>query len=206
MNLFCVDEDGFRDVNDREREALIYTFGSVVGKFLVGIIRLEYDPNLITFGKRGKRGRVVNDREIKMRSEYNPELLRWLGIFIHEAAHIWQRETDCHRGGEGGVDYDYFEHQLSASEFKNLKREEHATAVQDWFYVNYGIDSGMVDGKRQVDGAWLWERILPVFGGDPKTDPVIWTGAPALRVRIGTSYDRVIAEIRDSRILDEKCE
>ena len=203
MNLFCVDKDGFRRVNDREREALIYTFGTDVGGFLVRIIRIEYDPNLITFGKRGKRGRVVNDREIKMRSEYDPELLRWLGIFIHEAAHIWQRETECHRGGEGGKNYDYLENQLLSLE---LEREEHASAVQDWFYVNYGIDSGMIDGKRQVDGPWLWQRILPVFGRDPDTDPDAWSDAPKLRTYIGASYDRVITEIRDWRLLNEKCD
>ena len=56
------------------------------------------------------------------------------GLSIHEAAHIWQKNTNRHRGGTGGVDYDYNASQLASL---NLKREEHARAVQDWFIATY---------------------------------------------------------------------
>ena len=142
MELICPDEEGFRPVNDRETDALEYTFGVEVGNFLIDIIKIEYDPILVTIPKKG---RVRTDTEIKLRSEYNPENLRWLGIFIHEAAHIWQRETKRHRTGESGKNYRYSKAQVRTL---NLEKEQHARAVQDWFYVNYGIKSGLIGGKQ----------------------------------------------------------
>ena len=44
MALICVDEDGFRRVNEREKDALRFTFGKAVGDYLIDIIKIEYDP------------------------------------------------------------------------------------------------------------------------------------------------------------------
>ena len=195
MELICVDEKGFRPVNNREARALIFTFGVEVGCFLIDIIKIEYDPRVV---ERGKHGRVVNDREIKMRSEYNPEILRWLGIFIHEATHIWQRETGCHRGGEGGKNYRYYKEQLP---YLNLEREEHAEAVEDWFYVNYGIESSMINAPNQITTLWAWWKILPVFKRDPATDPAVNNASLGdLQYLLGL-WNPVLKEIRDPRYL-----
>ena len=190
MELICPDEEGFRPVNDREADALIFTFAKAVGDHFIRIIKIEYDP---TLAEIRKKGRVRTDREIKMRSEYNPENLRWLGIFIHEAAHIWQRETKRHRTGESGKNYRYSKAQVRTL---NLEREQHARAVQDWFYVNYGIKSGLIGGKNQVDGEWVWNRVMKnILGSKTEYQPEGGSGLPNLRWVIDFNYDRLTREV-----------
>ena len=191
MELICTDEEGFRPVNKREAEVLKYTFGIAVGNFLINIIKIEYDPLL---AKTGKGGRVRTDREIKMRSEYNPESLRWLGIFIHEAAHIWQRETKRHQTGESGKNYRYSKAQVRTL---NLEREQHARAVQDWFYVNYGIKSGLIGGKNQVDGAWVWERVMKDIYKANTSYQQGGMGLPYVQRIVNHDYDSLMQEVRD---------
>ena len=165
MELICTDRNGFRRVNNREADALRYTFGVSVGSFLVDIINIEYDP---TLAKISKKGRVRTDREIQMRSDYNPENLSWLGVFIHEAVHIWQRETVRHRGGKGGEDYEYGYKQLRPLD---LKREEHADAVRDWFYVNYGIKYGLIGpGANQMSFQKIRDLIAEVIDVGPQAE------------------------------------
>jgi hypothetical protein len=196
MELICTDRNGFRRVNDREADALKYTFGVSVGSFLIGIINIEYDP---TLAKISKKGRVRTDREIQMRSDYDPENLRWLGVFIHEAVHIWQRETDRHQEGTGGEDYIYNYTQLPTLK---LKIEEHAKAVQDWFYVNYGIESGLIGRTNQIDSEWVWRQILKAFGFDWDDSADVRLGLDELQ-RLVKRWTPVIEEIRDPQYLPE---
>ena len=194
MELICVDEDGFRPVNNREARALIFTFGPKVGCFLINIIKIEYEPGLVQSGYSGIWVRVKNDGEIQLRSEYNSKNLAWLGTFIHGATHIWQRHTGLHREGEGG-DYIYSKAQLSDL---NLNRGEHATAVKHWFWVNYGGDSGLVDTNNQITTRFLWKTILPVFGRNPLTDRLLNSDLSALR-GLFKFWNPVIEEIRDPK-------
>ena len=196
MELICADETGFRSVNDREAEALKYTFGVAVGNRLIKIIRVKIDPDLLRRGYLAVVENTVhgkfNQTEIKMRSDYSVENLWWLGVFIHEAVHIWQRNTGLHRGGtrEKPRDYRYYHHQLPDL---ILKVEEHATAVQDWFYVNYGVKNGLVDGSYQITRLWLWRKILLAFGQD---NPRVNLGLEELQ-QLVAMWAPVINEIRD---------
>ena len=40
MELICTDQNGFRRVNNREADALRYTFGISVGSYLINIIKV----------------------------------------------------------------------------------------------------------------------------------------------------------------------
>ena len=134
-----------------------------------------------------------------MRSEHNSESLKWLGVFIHEAVHIWQRETKRHRAGQGGKDYEYFKKQLSDL---GLKIEEHARAIEHWFYVNYGTESSMIDADNQISTKWLWHRILPVYGYESQIDSRVHLDISALRGLLKI-WDPVIEEIRDPAYVPE---
>ena len=181
MALICVDEDGFRRVNEREKDTLRFTFAKAVGDYLIDIIKIEYDPSLAAIRKKG---RVRNDKEIQMRSDYNPEDLKWMGVFIHEAAHIWQRETGRHREGKGGENYEYWHEQLPDLE---LQVEEHASAVEHWFYVTYGITKGLANWSNVEDRDWLWQVILEAFGFEEddwlEVDPKLKKG-PAVKLEL----------------------
>ena len=170
MELLCT-YSGVRRVNNREAKALEYTFGKDVGKFLIDTIEIEYSPDLAKGDKRGyflpvrSEYPYINASKIKMRSDYNPENLRWLGVFIHETAHAWQANTWKHLGvatwWKVWGDYDYNREQLVSVE---LGREEFPSAVQDWFYVKYGIKSGLIGKKNQVSSNWVWNRIIDALG------------------------------------------
>ena len=138
MELICVDRNGFRSVNNREAEALRYTFGVSVGNYLIKIIKVGYDPGMLI---EKAYGRTISKTQVLLQSNYNSMSLFGLGIFIHEAAHIWQRQTGLHQGGTAGRDYDYNSTQLLDLK---LDKEEHAEAVQDWFYVTYGIEHSLI--------------------------------------------------------------
>ena len=82
-----------------------------------------------------------------------------MGIFIHEAAHIWQRRQDAVTGKvRAGRDYEYWHEQLP--DLGKLKVEEHASAVEHWFYVTYGITKGLANWSNVEDRDWLWQVIL----------------------------------------------
>ena len=156
--LAFVDPTGLRPVNEIERNALHIIFGYDVGEYLADRINIEFPDGMTTKGLvpnytlDGKR----NISEIHMRGDYNPEDYLWLAIFIHEAVHIWQRHTNRHRGGTGGVDYEYNYSQLVSL---NLKIEEHAVAVQDWFRAIYGVSSGQL--KKDTS---IWKVTLETVG------------------------------------------
>ena len=142
--LRFVDPTGLRAVNNIERGALIFTFGWEVGEYLASRINIEFPDDLtkggiVLYRVDGKK----NVNEIHLHKDYDlstKNRLYWLGIFIHEATHIWQRNTGRHQGGTGGVDYNYNPSQLAAL---NLKVEEHAQAVQDWFTASYGVSKNL---------------------------------------------------------------
>ena len=202
MELLCTYPDGFRDVNNREAEALKYTFGSDVGKGLIRIIEVEYDPSLAEGNNKGyffpfrDEYPYLNAEKVRMRSDYNPENLAWLGIFIHEAVHAWQANTWHHLTG-GGRGYDYDEEQLKKVD---LGREQIARAVQDWFYVKYGIRSGLIGGKNQVDGRWVWRRIMKIFQAGEQYQPQLGRGLPYLETTyVDPNYQALMDKVRKQR-------
>lgn len=188
MELTCVDRDGFRDVDSIETDALKFTFGEEVGNWLIGIIRVESEPGLAAWGGFG---RVRNKTEIEMRPDYSPRNLWWLGVFIHEAAHIWQRNTGCNRTGE--TDYRYSRSQLPTL---RLGKEEHASAVQHWFYVKYGIENRLIGAPYQVDRFWVWRQVSFAFGYNEKNAPCVNGGFDRL-LKLIKAWDPVIDDIRN---------
>ena len=153
MELICTDRYGLRRVNDLETEALEFTFEQDVGRWLKDIIEVRYQPYA---AERGALGFVRNETYIEMRSDYDPEGLGWIGVFIHEAVHIWQWNTNCFRDFE--KDYTYYVEQLPNL---MLKAEEHASAVQDWFIVKFGIEHEVFNTEARIQ--WAWNTILPTF-------------------------------------------
>ena len=153
----------FRPVNKREAEVLKFTFGTIVGSFLINIIRIGYDSTLPS------DARTISNTQILLKPDYNPEHLRWLGNFIHEAVHIWQRNTGRHREGVPGENYEYNLPQLHSL---GLKIEEHAMAVQHWFNVNYGIKHSLIGPfANQLGLDYLQAVIRNVRGGGPQAKP-----------------------------------
>ncbi len=194
MELICTDKEGFRRVNNREAAALIFTFGKAAGTFLIDTIRIEYRPDLAEGSYRGYAPRWPNKHKIQMRSDYDPENLRWLGIFIHEATHIWQANTWHNIGVDliGEQNYDYDQYQLRAV---RLKLEPFASAVRDWFYVKYGAESCLIGEKNQVSLSWVRGRILDVYGWDPDISPkydLSW-----LEDRVDADYRNLLRKIRN---------
>jgi len=158
--LKFIDPTGLRarGVNWREKNALKHTFGEDVGKFLIGIIDIDFDENVSS-------GQVPEGTLslILLKINYNSANLTDLSIFIHEATHIWQRNTGRYRDGvdDEETDYKYYYTQLSTL---NLKHEEHATAVGDWFFVNYGLQNRMIGAAGQVSFGTAYGKILPRMG------------------------------------------
>ena len=198
--LRFVDPTGLRGVNAEERDALDHTFGSITGGHLADRINIEFPDNFTkgghvpTYTLDGKR----NLYEIHLHEDYDETMLFWLGIFIHEATHVWQKITGRYRGGKGGDDYEYNISQLAS---RNLKREEHAQAVQDWFTASYGASKNLflVDGwiKRGIDPntnkpKWrnVWAETLGRAGASS-------TGNISQNIRIiNLRYNSVVQELR----------
>ena len=135
-----------------------------------------------------------------MKSNYAPPPMRlipnysgliWLGCFIHEAVHIWQRNTGLHQEGEGGTNYEYYDEQLPDLE---LQVEEHAEAVKDWFIVQYGIKTGLADMTNKNVYRYIWTPIFRAFEYD--IGHLFGFSPDQLQQFIGV-WDPVIEEIRD---------
>lgn len=162
--LAFIDPSGLRPVNSIERDALLHTFGEIRGAELASIIDVQYDPEV-------EGGEVRNDWQVFLSPNYATDgslgqNLSWLSIFVHEAAHIWQRRTGRHRGGRGGEDYLYAPWQLIKND---LKREEHAKAVQTWFFVDFGLKKNLIvanptPNTQEVSYAWAWRTLLIPLG------------------------------------------
>ena len=168
-----------------------------MGKFLIDRINIKSPEGLtraiVPDRVNGKR----NVSEIHLPGDYNSAKLGNLGTFIHEATHIWQRNTLLHQAGRGGEDYDYSYQQLSSL---NLKVEEHAEAVREWFYVSYGRSKGLISVKE------AWNYSLPRFGflsNDPmidfQADP--WRSAQNFDRFVNHFYTPVLDEIKDPNLL-----
>ena len=193
--LKYTDPTGLRGVNEIEKAALIDTFGEDAGGYLAGEIQIVFSPEILDSEGNKVPGKVISDTEIELLSDYDPSNLGDLGIFIHEATHIWQIHTGLYR--EDG-DYQYTLDQLHSLE---LNREEHASAVQNWFVVNYAYTHGLVgDGPGQMDPITFWVKTLHQILGfshdnirDTRDSAKIWT--------INVHYERVINQIRDSTLL-----
>ena len=159
--LRFVDPTGFRAVDDTEAEALRFTFGEGGGKVLIKRIDIQFNPEVVGRVPRG------SSRIIELNPDYDSGNLTWLAIFIHEATHIWQNHTGRYQDGwdEKEKDYLYNYRQLSTL---NLKNEEHAQAVADWFFVNYGLENRMIGAEGQQSFGTAYGRILPRmgFGGE----------------------------------------
>ena len=206
--LKYVDPTGLRGVNAEEQAALDHTYGSIVGGHLGERINIEF-PDNFTKGGRVPTYRLDGKRnlyEIHLHKDYDlstKHMLYWLGIFIHEATHVWQKNTGRHRGGRGGVDYDYNVNQLASL---NLKREEHAQAVQDWFTASYGVSKNLVPADGWISGGinsdtnkprWenVWDNTLGRAGASS-------TGSITQNIRIiNMRYNPVLQEIRRVRYL-----
>ena len=113
-------------MNNIERGALVFTFGYDVGEYLANRINIEFpdgftkDGSVPTDDLEGKR----NVNEIHLHTDYDlrtKHRLYWLGLFIHEATHVWQKNTGRHRGGKGGEDYNYNVSQLASRDLKKRR-------------------------------------------------------------------------------------
>ena len=109
-----------------------------------------------------------------------------------------KKNTGRHRGGRGGEDYNYNPSQLASL---NLKKEEHAQAVEDWFAATYGASKGLIFAHGVIDAPtnlvtnqerekFVWDDTLGVAG-------VRNTGDISQNVRtINWLYSPVIQELR----------
>ena len=193
--LKFIDPTGLRPVDDMEREALIFTFGQEGADFLIEDIGIDIQLDPEVPGGRVPAGTL---REIRLNPAYNSENLMWLSIFIHEAVHIWQRHTNRHLGGTGGEDYKYNYLQLVSLD---LKIEEHAAAVGDWFYVSYGLQNNLINRNDQNSVNMAWGRVLPRIGFDFNDVPSFTGGLDDLQTITSNYYQRVIDEIQNPDLL-----
>ena len=193
--LAFIDPSGLRAVNNRERDALRHAFGDRTGNWLIGIIDVEFDEDV-------PGGRVRDNRQILLNPSYNSEDIYDLSIFIHEAAHIWQRHTGLHRSGRGGEDYKYTVAQLFSLD---LKIEEHAAAVADWFIVSYGLEQEWIGGdKGQINFAQAWTRVLGRMGVMPGTVDLqqpFWNDPRMLGTVVNNLYRFVWQEIQNPNLV-----
>ena len=189
-----------RCVNSVEKQALIYTFGTDVGEELAGLIEIRFNENVAT-GRiphyvdfDGDGVKEMNDRRIEFNTTHNTGSVFWLGNFIHEATHIWQRNTGLHRGRADG-DYNYTLDQLLSLD---LNLEEHALAVEVWFAANYAYTNGPIgDGPGQLSTDLAWGGSLQSILG--YSHDAIGSMPDSEKIRVINFYHkRLINEIRDS--------
>ena len=184
----------WRSVDGREDVALQFTFGVEVGMFLAGIIKIG----------EGSR-QIVGKTQMLLPRRYNSENLGSLGIFIHEAVRIWQQNTGRHTKGLGSVIYRY--EQLNSL---NLDSGQHAAAVKDWFYVNYGMEYRRIgSGANKMSLDRLWEIILSVLDlGDEHRSKFKTKNRGgekgALQQIVNNHYACVIKEIRNPKLLQRE--
>ena len=190
-------ENQGRSVEGPEIAALILTFGEDVGEFLIGRINIEFPEGLTKARVPDKVNGKRNVSEIHLPEDYNSAKLGDLGTFIHEATHIWQKNTLLHQGRADG-DYEYTLDQLHSL---NLNQEEHASAVQQWFIANYAYAHGLIgNSPGQARANFVWTGPLHQVLGfshddirDTRDSAKIWT--------INVHYERLVNQIQDSTLL-----
>ena len=201
-------ENQGRPVEGQEITALIFTFGQEVGNYLASQINLVFSPEILDSTGASIRGSLFSNTEIELVADFNPYNMADLGMFIHEATHVWQRHTGLHLGASwlpdrSRRDYEYTLDQLHSL---NLNQEEHALAVQQWFIANYAYTHGLIgDAPGQVPASFVWGEPLhqvlgihPNFYDDNPEDDIvnsakIWT--------INVHYERLINQIQDPTLL-----
>lgn len=208
--LFFIDPTGLRAVNSTERSALVHTFGQQTGNQLGDIIDIVFDESLI---ERELGGLYNPDRpnEITLSTLYRTDgkeggNLTWLSVFIHEVTHMWQHRTGKHRHGTPGEDYVYTNYQLLTND---LKSEEHAKAVETWFYVGYGLANNLIVanpmlGTEQVSYTSAWITLLrPLGWSDERIRPLrlnrdVWQSSKYLQGHINFFFKAVVLEIKST--------
>lgn len=95
----------------------------------------------------------------------------------------------------------------------DLKKEEHASAVQDWFYVDYGLANDMVvaaPAAPQVGYSSAWHTLFTSLGVDDygarhalilKYD---LDNAKDLQDFVNHYYGGVVAEVRDPSLMPNR--
>ena len=138
-----------------------------------------------------------------------------MSTFVHEATHVWQRQTGRHRHGTPGEDYVYTNHQLLQND---LKSEEHAKAVQTWFYVDFGLDKKWKRivanpnfNNHQVGYESAWRTVLrPITGWDEAAVNSIdfsgdyWQSAANLQSHVDYFFRTVTKEVSGENMLGLK--
>ena len=181
----------FRPLWDQEIEALVFTFGDTVGKRLIDIIEL------------GPAGEATAGKiRMVLPNGYNPDDLDSLATFIYEATRVWQKDVGQFLEDEDDDNHDYTYKDLYKLE---LTSTQHAEAVKDWFYVNYGIETGEVSfSKDQIKFEGLWKKTLTVLGLTKwqrfKFGKKNFGGQEgALRQSVNNHYGCVIKALRDAK-------
>ncbi len=198
--LKFIDPTGLRKVNGIELYALKYTFGEWIANYLADEIDIE-----LTTLPSGIAGRVTSSTQILLKSSYDlyqkdrTKALKDLSVFIHEATHIWQRHTNLHRGGTGGQNYQYTVQELHSLD---LQIEQHAEAVQNWFFVSFGLHS------EAITNAWdgwnhLYQNNLYIKGlvddavNKKQQNSLNWTSLLNLQLQVDQDYANVLNQIRN---------
>ena len=183
----------WRSVDNRELSALTFTFGDEVGNFLADTIRV---------GEGGIE--TISKTEISLPPDYRPKELSWLGYFIHGATRIWQQHTGRYNSVARGAVYRH--RQLRSS---NLDSGQHAEAVKQWFYINYGDAYDLIGtGPHQMS----LNRLRTIILGDvdrevtPRSRLRSRTrgrGIADLRQIVNDRHGWIIDEIRDPNLLPQ---
>lgn len=201
--LAFIDPTGLRAVNNREREALHHAFGRRTANWLIRTIDVQFDEDV-------PGGRASKGKKITLNPSYSSENLYDLSLFIHEAAHIWQWHTGLHRHGDPGDDYKYTVAQLFTMD---LKIEEHAQAVADWFFISFGVAAGWIldkptdqldREKKEVNYEVAWTRVLGRMGvayGAVNFQQPFWNNTTILGTIASNLYRNVWKEIQNPNLV-----
>ena len=154
VTVTSIQTTGPRGANNTEREALKLTFGEAVGEFLIGQIIIKFPDGLTRAIVPYTVNNETNVREMHLTGDHDLANLGKLGTFIHEAAHIWQRNTELDFTKEKPMGITII---LSANSSPlSLNVEEYAQAVQEWFIANYAYTHGLIgDGPGQVPASFF---------------------------------------------------
>ena len=178
----------FRTANDDEAAALIFTFGDWMGKKLIDYIEIGTGE-----GESEKQKEVLLDKAYKSADLY------YLGVFIRKATRVWQKLVERYHQRKGDGDYNYRDLYV----LNKLNSKQHARAVRDWFWVNYGSAAHLIGtGSRQLTIEYLLDRIIPVLGVNPQNKDRFGRGVlggqeAALRYITDNHYACVIRDLRD---------
>ena len=172
-----------------------------MGEFLIGRIRIKFPDGLtraiVPYTVNNER----NVREMHLTGDYDLAKLGKLATFIHEATHIWQRNTLLYQRPalmpDGTRDYEYTLSQLGSLD---LNVEEHGLAVQEWFVANYAYTHGLIgDGPGQSSASYVWGALQSVLGYSYEA---IDNMPDSEKIRVlSFYYKRLIDQIRDSTLL-----